>query len=227
MLGHSCMNTENIRCVLFDLDGTLIDHFTCIYRCYCYAQEKLGLPRVSYETVLHTVGGSVPVTLERLFGKEMGAQALPLYRERFAQIMLEDIKPLPQTPEILQTLKAQGIKTAVFTNKEGSGSRAIIEHLGWMPWLDAVIGTQDTPWRKPEPEYSRYALDKLGTQATETLMVGDSPFDLLAAQAVGMPAVLVATGSHTQAQLSELSPPPLAVYPDLTPLHTHFRSLGS
>lgn len=218
------MNTNNIRCVLFDLDGTLIDHFTCIYRCYCYAQEKLSLPRVSYETVLHTVGGSVPVTLARLFGEELAQKALPLYRERFAQIMLEDIKPLPQTPEILQTLKKRGLKTGVFTNKEGAASRAIIEHLGWGQWLDAVIGTQDTQWRKPQPEYSQYALDTIGSTAEETLMVGDSPFDLLAAQAVGMPAVLVATGSHTLAELSALTPPPLAVLPDLTQLNAHFLS---
>lgn len=210
------MNTNGIRTVLFDLDGTLIDHFTCIYRCYCYAQEKLGLPRVSYETVLHTVGGSVPVTLARLFGEEVGKQALPLYRERFAQIMLEDIKPLPGTPDVLQSLKARGMQTAVFTNKEGPASRAIIEHLGWTQWLDAVIGTQDCPWRKPQPEYTRYALEKLGAAPETSLMVGDSPFDLQAAQAGGMQAILVATGSHTHEQLSALTPPALAVYNDLT-----------
>lgn len=212
----SMKNPDAIRCVLFDLDGTLIDHFKCIYRCYCYAQEKLNAPRVSYETMLAAVGGSVPVTLERLFGKELAAKALPLYRERFAQIMLEDITPLPGTPEVVRNLKARGIRTAVFTNKEGNASRAIIEHLGWSDCFDAVIGTQDTPWRKPEPEFTRYALEKLGAAPATSLMVGDSPFDLQAAQAGGVRAILVATGSHTREQLQALTPAPLAVYENLT-----------
>lgn len=222
MLRGFCMNTDAIRCVLFDLDGTIIDHFTCIYRCYCYAQEKLGLGRVSYEKVLQTVGGSVPVTLERLFGKELGAKALPLYRERFAQIMLEDIKPLPATPEIFRHLRERGLRTGVFTNKEGEASRAIIAHLGWGDCFDAVIGTQDTRWRKPEPEYSRYALETLGAEAATTLMVGDSPFDLQAAQAVGMSAALVATGSHTLQELQALTPSAQAVFKDLRGLQEMF-----
>ena len=52
-----------MKTVLFDLDGTLIDHFTTIHRCVVFTQQQLDLPESDYDTVRATVGGSAPVTL--------------------------------------------------------------------------------------------------------------------------------------------------------------------
>lgn len=211
---------REIRTVLFDLDGTLIDHFQAIYRCYVYAQKQLGLPPADYDKVRATVGGSVPVTMSRLIGPDKDVdEAVRLFREHFDAIMFEDLHLLPGAEWLLKSLREQGLQLAVFTNKRGDPSRKIMAHLGLDRYLDATIGTLDTVWKKPDPEFTRYALETVGAEAATTVLVGDSPFDLAAATAGELPAYLVATGSHNLEELNQLdAPKPDGVYPDLLAL---------
>ena len=203
--------------ILFDLDGTLIDHFTAIHKSVIYAQRQLGLAESSYETVRTTVGGGIELTLTRLLGETMAGAALPHFKAHFETVMLDDAIVLPGAGELLQALKQQGKQTAVFTNKIGDHSRAILKHLGLTQHLDAVIGTGDTDYRKPQPEFTRYALDRLGAQAADTIMIGDSPFDYQAAAGLDMACYLVATGSHTVDQL-QAETDAAGIYPDMPTL---------
>lgn len=191
--------------ILFDLDGTLIDHFTAIHKSVAHAQRTLGLPESDYATVRATVGGSVPITLAKLCGTENVADAEPLFRDYFARIIFDDVFILPGADWLLGTLKERGARLAVFTNKYAADSRAVLAHLGLDPWLDVIIGTgdPDCPYRKPDPRFTAYALEKLDCASEEALMIGDSPYDLAAAEAGCLACHLVATGSHSMEQLSE------------------------
>ena len=203
--------------ILFDLDGTLIDHFTAIHKSVVYAQQQLDLPTSSYETVRTTVGGGIELTLTRLLGESLMPQALPHFKQHFETVMLEDAIVLSGVEALLIELKRQKKKTAVFTNKIGDHSRAILQHLGLSQHLDAVIGTADTDYRKPQPEFTQYALNRLGAQASESMMIGDSPFDYQAADCVNMPCYLVATGSHSVKQL-KAETNAAGIFPDMRTL---------
>ncbi|MGF1531155.1 MAG: HAD family hydrolase [Puniceicoccaceae bacterium] len=189
--------------LLFDLDGTLIDHFEVIYRAYLHVQERLGLPLASFETVLRAVGGSIPVTLGRLIGEDRVEEALPIWREYFNAIMLEKIEVLPGVEEALAQFASEGYRMAVFTNKDGPAARRIIEHLNWTDYFERVVGATDTPWRKPERAFSEWMLRELDADPKETLMVGDSTFDIEAGKVGGMTVYAVATGSHRAEELRE------------------------
>ena len=193
----------SFKAVLFDLDGTLIDHFRVIYRCYAYALKHLGLEPVSYEKVRASVGGSIVVTFGKLISEEHVEKAVSLFREEFDRIWHEDIEILPGAIWILDGLHERGLKMAVFTNKEGSRARKVLDHIGLSEHLDGVFGTLDTPWRKPQPEFTHHVLKELGADAEHACMIGDSPYDVNAAAAAGMPCYLVATGSHTADQLKK------------------------
>ena len=206
-----------VRTVLFDLDGTLIDHFSAIHRSVAFAQRQLGLPESDYATVRATVGGSVPVTLARLLGEARVEAAIPHFRDHFSRIMLEDVAPLPGAAELLATLKRRSLQLAVFTNKFTDHSHATLDHLGLTQWLDAIIGTGDVPWRKPELAFTHHALQQLGADAASTILIGDSPFDFQAADAAGLPCYLVATGSHSEAELRAMAKP-AGIFADLTAL---------
>lgn len=192
-----------MKTVLFDLDGTLIDHFTTIHRAVVYTQQQLGLPESNYETVRATVGGSAPITLAKLLGKGLVETALPIFQDHFESIMFEDVIALPGSTWMLQSLKERNYQLAVFTNKNGNQSRAILEYLNQAKYLDAIVGTGDTPYRKPQPEFTEYMLEHLNLRPEETILVGDSPFDFEAAEAAGLKSLLVATGSHTESELAE------------------------
>lgn len=186
-----------MQTVLFDLDGTLIDHFTAIHSSIAYAQKALGLPVSDYETVRHTVGGSLPVTLGRLMGDKKVETALPYFHEHFDKVMFDEVSILPGAEWLLAALHKKDFQLAVFTNKFGHHARAIVEHLKLDCWLTATVGTQDTPFRKPDPQFTDYILQRLNADPNDTCLIGDSPFDYQAAQIRNIPAYLVATGTHS------------------------------
>lgn len=188
-------------CVLFDLDGTLIDHFKAIHRCHSHTMTRLGLPAPTMAQVYAAVGGGVELAVERLVGKERKAEALAIYRSHWNATMLDDVELLPGARELLTALRRRGTRTAVFTNKHGPSSRAACAHLGLDTLLDGNFGATDTPWLKPDPAWTRDVLAKLGATADRTLLVGDSPFDVQTAQRAGLAYIGVTTGTHTETEL--------------------------
>lgn len=209
-----------LQAVLFDLDGTLIDQFTTIWRCVNHAQALLGFPLSDYATVRSTVGGSIYVTMTRLMDADHAAEGVRLFREQFDKIWFEDVRALPGAAWILRALHEHGLRVGVFTNKQQHGSENVLRYLGLDAHLSHVLGTSDdgarSGWRKPEPRFTEWALAELGAQADTTAMVGDSPFDHETGANVQMPTWLVSTGSHTHEQLAPLAPG--RVYPDLKSL---------
>lgn len=204
------------RGVLFDLDGTLIDHFETLYRCYEYTLGRLQHPVPTREFVRRSVGGSMEVTMRHFLPEAQIPAAARIWREHLERIFLDDVKLMPGARELVPALHATGRRLGVFTNKLGETSRGIMRHLALERWLVLVLGANDTPYRKPQREFSQLALERLGTTAAETLLVGDSPFDVEAARSVGMRCACVNTGTHTTAELRAAGAD--AVYDDLTTL---------
>ena len=202
--------------ILFDLDGTLVDHFNVIHRCIAHAQQKLGLPVSDFETVRKTIGGSLPVTLEKLLGAKCVDEGLRLFFELEKKIRFEDLRLLPGAVWLLECLKNKGVRSAVFTNKTGEAARDICQYLNIDAFLEAVVGTGDTPYRKPQPEFTRYMLEHIGADASNCSLVGDSPWDVESAKGENIPCYVVATGSHTLEQLRRTDA--VAVFPDLITL---------
>ena len=192
------LNAEKIRTVLFDLDGTLIDNFTAIHRCYSDVAISLGLVPQSLGVIRATVGGSITMTMSKLIGDELAPEGVRRFREHFHEVMFDGAFVLPGVKWILRNLRERGIRTVVFTNKDYDATTALLDYLGLSRFFDAAFGTNTRamPWRKPQPEFSEAVLAELGANPEETLMVGDSPFDIQAAGAVNMPVACVATGTH-------------------------------
>jgi HAD superfamily hydrolase (TIGR01509 family) len=189
------------RTVLFDLDGTLIDHFAAIHRSYAHTLPQLGLPAPTLAQVRAAVGGGLENAMLNFVPEARLAEALKIFRAFWDVHMLEDVKPLPGAVELLRALHSQGVVCAVLTNKHGPSSRAICDHLHLTPYLSAIIGATDTPWLKPHPEFTRHALELLHAEPSTALLVGDSPYDVQAAHGAGLPCWAVTTGTHNAEQL--------------------------
>ncbi len=202
------------RTVLFDLDGTLIDHFSAIHRCHVYAMRKLGLREPTLAEVRAAVGGGLDEAIARLAGKEHVAAALPLFVEHWNATNLDDVILLPGATELLTGLAAAGVRCGVLTNKRGYAAREVCTHLGLDPLLAGVFGANDMPWIKPDARFAAQALAKIGGEAATTALVGDSPYDLAAAQNAGLAFLGVTTGTHTAAELRAAGA--TEIFPDLT-----------
>jgi HAD superfamily hydrolase (TIGR01509 family) len=195
------IRVTRFRTIFFDLDGTLIDHFAAIHRSYVHTLPQLGLPEPTMAQVRAAVGGGLENAMRRLVPEDRAEQALKIYRAFWDAHMLENVAPMPGAVELLRALHARGIVCAVFTNKHGPSSRRICAHLHLTPYLRLIIGATDTPWLKPQPQFTRLALALLHADARTALLVGDSPYDVQAAHNAGLPCYAVTTGTHNAAQL--------------------------
>ena len=194
---------SQIRGILIDMDGTLVDHLETLTRCFQFANAQLGFPEPSRELVLRSIGGSMPVTIQKFLPPERVEEGKTLWQKHFEEIHLEGVVVLPGAEALLELCRARRIKAAVFTNKTGRHTRAILQREGLAEKLAFALGAEDTPYRKPQPEFSRAALDRLELPGENVAMIGDSPFDIRAGKAAGMLTLCVTTGSHGRAELIE------------------------
>jgi HAD superfamily hydrolase (TIGR01509 family) len=202
--------------VLFDLDGTLMDHLPAIHRSYVHTLPQLGLPAPTYEQVKRAIGGGLENAMLKFIPASRIGEALAIYRPFWDATMLAGAEPMPGALTLLEKLQARGVINAVFTNKLGGSAREVCEHIGFTPHLRAVFGAKDTPWLKPAPEFTAHALKALGADAATTCLVGDSPWDVQAARNAGFPCYGVTTGTHTADELRAAGA--TAIYDDLTAL---------
>ncbi len=197
----SLPDPSEIRGLLIDMDGTLINHMETLARCFQYACRTLGYPEPSLDVVTRSVGGSMPVTIQKFLPEQKVQEGIRLWSEHFEEIHLENLDLLPGAEALLDRCQATDRIAAIFTNKTGRHTRAILQKLGLSPKLAFALGAEDTPYRKPQPEFSHYAIKRLGLPPSAIAMIGDSHFDIQAAQAGGMIPLCVTTGSHTRSEL--------------------------
>ena len=202
--------------VLFDLDGTLLDHLPAIHRCYARTLPQLGLPAPTREQVRRAIGGGLENAMRRFVPEAGLSRALALYRSYWDQTMLDGVALMPGAWELLSALHAGGVTAAVLTNKHGPSSRRVCEHLGIAPLLQGVFGAEDTPWLKPDPQLTAYALATLRADAATACLVGDSPFDAETARRGGIQGFFVTTGTNSAEELRSAGAE--NVYPDLPTL---------
>ncbi len=195
------VSPNNIRGILIDMDGTFVDHIQTITRCFQCACRELGFPEPSAEKVKRSIGGSMPVTIQKFLPAQHVEAGKEIWRRRFEEIHLQGVQILHGAEELLDHCNAAGLKAAIFTNKTGTHSRAILENEGFTERLDFILGAEDTPYRKPQPEFTAAAIEKMGIPGENLAMIGDSPFDIQAARAGGMSALCVTTGSHDREEL--------------------------
>ena len=210
------MPSPRFSTFLFDLDGTLIDHFTAIHRSYVHTLQALGLRVPTPLEVRGAVGGGLENSLGRFVPAARLPEALKIYGEYWDRTMLDGVELLPGARPLLEMLRARGATLAVFTNKRGSSSRQICDHLGVTPFFQAVVGAYDTPWLKPEPAFMAHILGLLKAETSSALLIGDSPYDIDAAHNAAMPAWCVTTGTHNSDELRAAGAD--AIFPDLMAL---------
>jgi phosphoglycolate phosphatase len=200
------MNPEiEQRAVLFDLDGTLIDQFDAIHLAFSKTLVSMGFDAPTYDQVKRAVGGATESTMIKLIGQERAKEATQKHRSIFEKDMFNGLKLLPGVTEGIEKLKANQFKCAVLTNKFGPHARAACQHLGIDRLLEFTLGANDTPWKKPDQSLTAFALEKLKCNAQSTSYVGDSPYDFETAQSAGLQCFLIATGTHSLEELTNLN----------------------
>lgn len=195
---------RTLSAVLFDLDGTLLDTVADIAAALNRTLLEHGCDPLAESDVRRLIGRGSPILIERalgLQGRKFGEADQAAMLERFFHHCgeLEEsnesgTQPYPGAAGSLRTLHEAGLRTAVVTNKQRRFADALLRRLGLAGWIDAVIGGDSCPRRKPDPQPLIFACESLHVPPSESLMVGDSVNDVEAARAAGIPVVCVSYG---------------------------------
>lgn len=200
------MKGEEIKGVIFDLDGTLIDSYQAIYLGFHHVYTRLNLKPLSFAEVKKVVGRGLSHTFRDLLGEEMVPRALLLFREKYAEVFREHTKLLPDVPEVLTELHKRNIKLAVASNKLGKFSRAIFEHFQLQKYFAVIVGDGDVANNKPDPEMIYFVLDKMDLKKEEVIFVGDSVIDIQTAKNAGIKIFAIPSGNTAKEDLEKAQP---------------------
>lgn len=199
----SSLTTTNLatetQCVLFDLDGTLLDTAADFSLVLDVMIAERGRPAVSRAAVDQNVSNGARALVEMAFGvsnqhdefPELLQTLLSLYGERVAQTQAA---LYPGMDELLSSLESRNIPWGVVTNKPEKFCIPLLRGLGLLERCSALICPDHVTHTKPHPEPLLLACRQIGCQAQASIYVGDHPRDIFAGNDAGMYTIAAAYG---------------------------------
>jgi HAD superfamily hydrolase (TIGR01549 family) len=214
---------------LFDLDGTLVDSVYQHVLAWRDALEGEGVA-LSVWRIHRRIGMSGGLFTNALL-RELGREVTPEITDRVqaahARAFLasaDDIRPLPGAVELLQALTAYGAPWAIATSGRMETAAPLLRALGVDPYQAAVVTRDQVRYAKPDPDLFLTAAERLGADILDSVVVGDSVWDLLAARRARALGVGLLSGGYGEDELARAGA--YRVYDDPADLLRHLDEVG-
>ena len=199
--------TRALNTFLFDLDGTLIDSIDLILSSYRHTLAKHRGSVPPDEVWLAGVGTPLRAQFRQFTEDPAEIEELvSTYTEHNLANHDSLVREYPGVREAVLALAADGVKLGVVTSKKRRGAGMGLARGGFDGLFEVVVAADDVERHKPDPEPVTRAIELLGSAPTETVFVGDSPYDLVAGRAAGVATAAVAWGPFSRADLEAESP---------------------
>jgi phosphoglycolate phosphatase len=202
------MTEHRFRLIVFDVDGTLVDSQQGIVAAMTRTFEALGLAAPDADTTRRVVGLSLDEAIGRLLppdaSPELIARGADLYKEAFiAERRRPDYhEPLyPNVAEMLHALDTPEVCLGVATGKSRKGLDVTLDRHGLAGHF-VTLQTADHGPGKPHPRMLRTAMADVGADPSETVLIGDTVFDMEMAGNAGTAALGVSWGYHDAVDLT-------------------------
>jgi phosphoglycolate phosphatase len=201
--------------LVFDWDGTLMDSEARIVTSMQQAFAAIGRPPPPADAVRSVIGLGLEEAISRLPSIEPGEPLTEIITAYRHQYLIANTTPTPLfagAEALIRSLHQRGRLLAVATGKSRRGLDQALEQSGLGPCFHATRCAEETA-SKPHPDMLLELMDELGVRPSETLMIGDTDYDLLMAQNAGVRALAVGYGTQPASRLLALEP--LACAPTL------------
>jgi len=195
----------NIRAVLFDLDGTLVDSLEDLTDAVNHIRDAFSHPPLTADAVCHKVGKGARHLVQQVLPDASDAdidRALDLFLEYNRQHIADKSRLYPGIREILHELAARNIQMAVVSNKNEDLSTLILETFGIHGLFESICGGDTYPERKPSPLPLLNVVNRLGIAPNECVMVGDSINDMQAGHQANIASIGCTWGYGSREELA-------------------------
>jgi beta-phosphoglucomutase len=203
--------------IIFDLDGTLTNTLDQHVEAFDRVFKRNGL--TIDRNLIQANMGRRPFDIVRdlAFGAKADdqlskAQVAELYRlaeekiNEFTGLIPAHPPTMPGVPDVLALAKQVGLKLAVVSSTTYKNVKIILDRIGVLPYLDALVCGDDVKIGKPHPEAFLKGAEKLGLPKDNLIVIGDSVHDIGCAHSGGLRIIAVATGKHAIAELEAGKP---------------------
>jgi HAD superfamily hydrolase (TIGR01509 family) len=213
---------------LFDLDGTLVDSVYQHVLAWRQALEEVGIELAVWR-IHRRIGMSGGLFINALLRetgrpvtKEEAARLQALHADAYIRLAGQ-VRPLPGARELLTTLTSYDVPWAIATSGHMKVAQPVLTALE-VPSEVPVVTRDQVPFAKPDPDLFLAAAERLGVDAADAIVVGDSVWDLLAARRARALGVGVLSGGYGRAELEVAGA--YRVYDDPADLLRHLDEVG-
>lgn len=194
---------------IFDLDGTIADTVESIAHVGNQTLRAFGLPEIPVKDYNFYAGDGADVQVKRMLAAVPGGDQVDYeevrtqYRKWFAENPFYHVKPYDGILELLEGLKAQGIKIAVLSNKPHGAAVEVVHKIFGQDMFHKIQGQTSEIPRKPSPIGALAVAKEFGALPQECLYCGDTNTDMDTGKAAGMFTIGVTWGFRPRTELEE------------------------
>ena len=190
---------------ILDVDGTLVDtnYHHAIARYRAFRQHGLVLPLWRIHRHIGMGGDQLVAALagdgtEERDGDDIRAAETALYLA-----LIDEVQPFRDSRELLVDLRARGASVVLASSAKAAEVDHYLDLLDARDLAEAWTTSADVERTKPAPDLVQSALDKLGAEPDDAFLVGDTPWDVKAAEQAGVPTYAVLTGGFSEQELRD------------------------
>ena len=183
-----------VKSVFFDLDGTLTDSSEGIINCAMLAFDHFGITIENRDDLRVIIGPPLRHSMVR-FGvpEDRADEAVEVFRSRYNTVGKFENFPYPGIPELLERLKAAGIRMFIATSKPEKTANEVLAHFNLSQYFEEICGSTMDGTRSSKEDVITYLFSKIGS-VDQVVMVGDTTYDVLGAAAHGIKTIGVSWG---------------------------------
>ena len=188
--------------ILFDFDGTVYDTVEGITKCVRYAIRKHGWDAELEELRCFAGPPLVDMFMEK-FGvdRAMGEQLTTEFRERYNPIGVYESRLFPGVRELILSLRSAGKKVGIATSKPQRLAQELLVRENMLELFDMIAGSGDNGNNNAKWQVIERAMTALSAEKSETVLIGDTKYDVAGAHQVGIPCICVGYGYAAPGEL--------------------------
>ena len=196
----------NIKLVIFDLDGTLVDAYAAIAKSVNFTLKALGYPQAPSHRIRRAVGWGDKRLLAVFIDEKDSRKALLIYRRHHRVSLRKYARLLPFAKTLLNYLSRGGFKMAIASNRPTEFTRIILGRLKIRKYFDYVLCADKLPQGKPNPEILFRIMKRLKINPDEAVYAGDMVIDVQTARNAGVKSIAVCGGSSSLSEIKKARP---------------------